>query len=137
MFLLNIISAVQTYSWQRVREQAHSLLPYHGSFEPDRTFPLKCTIKKNREGDEIMGVSLQMKQIKSRLICFLERKQQFIDFPRRNIRAWIGELGNVVLRPIRKEKPYRLSLEKGYRKLVELHRDSYVKAFDEMLGSNT
>ncbi len=134
MFLLNIISAVQTHGWQRVREQAHSLLPYHGSFELDRVSPLKCTIKRNQEGDEIMGVSVLAKNIKSRLICFLERKQQFIDFPRKNIRAWIGEHGNIVFRPILKEKPYRLSLEKGYRKLVELHISSYKEVLSRMLG---
>ncbi len=133
MFLLNIISAV---SWQRVREQAHSLLPYHASLESDtekKSLPLKCTIKRNQEGNEIMGASIRMKSIKSRLICFLEEKQQFIDFPKRNIRAWVGEFGNIVLRPILKEKPYMPYLEKGYRKLAQLHMSSYMETFNKML----
>lgn len=137
MFLLNtIFSTVMPSNWERMREKAHSLLPYHAYFEPDlekKSLPLKCTIKRNQAGDEIMGASTKMKNIKSRFICFVERKQQFIDFPRKNIRAWIGEFGNIVLRPLSKEKPYMQCLEKGYKKLAKLHALLYLESFKEKL----
>ena len=138
MFLLNVISeAVRTCSWQRIQEQAHSLLPYHVSFESDverRPLSLRCTIKRNQVGDEIMAASTRMNNIKSRFVFFLEKKQRCVDFPRKNIRAWIGEFGNIVLRPLSKEKPYMQCLEKGYKKLAELHAILYLEVFKKNLG---
>ena len=91
MFLLNtIFNTVTLCNWQRIQERAHSLLPYHDSFEVEaqsKTIPLKCTIKRNEKGDEIMAASTRMKNVKSRFVFFIEKKQRCIDFPRKNIRA--------------------------------------------------
>ena len=137
MFVLNTISNVlRIYNWQKMQEQAHSLLPYHDSFKggvQKQEIPLKCTFKINNNGDEMMAASSQIKNIKSRFIFFIEKKQKFIDFPAKNIRAWIGGLGNIVIKPILKNKPYIVAREKGYRKLAELHILSYLEAFKERL----
>ena len=137
MFLLIAISETAgNYNWQKVREIAHSLLPHHESFEvnlQNKTPLLKCTIKKNDCGKEMLAASVRINSVKSRFISYVEEKRQFIDFPRRNIRAWIGEHGNIVIRPLVKEKPYIASLEKGFRKLALLHLRGYLEVLKKEL----
>lgn len=134
MFLFVVISkVVKDYNWTNILHSIHSLLPYHKTLQiNDRgeEVPLKYTIKRNAKGVEMIAASTIFHGIKSRFIYDGTKKMGCVDFPQRNIRAWILKKGDLVLRPIFKEKEYNPSLVKGFSKLAMLHIEKYLKVFD-------
>lgn len=129
MFLLIVIREV-------ANELIYSLLPYHEILsinDHGKTVPLKYTIKQNAKGIEMIAASTTLYGIKSRFIYDGSRKIGLVDFPRKNIRAWILEDGNIDLTPLVKERGFNLSLVKGFSKLAMLHIEEYLKVFAEEL----
>ncbi len=137
MFLLIVVSKIiKDYNWANIHELIHLLLPYHKTLfinDCGKKVPLNYTIKQNAKGIEMIGASTTVHGIKSRFIYDCTKKLGCVDFPRKNIRAWILKNGNIILRPIFKEKDYNSSLVKGFSKLAMLHIEEYLTVFAEEL----
>ena len=139
MFLLIAVSTIaRDYNWANVQKLICSMLPYHESLlinVQGKQVPLKYTIERTSKGIEIIAASTMFNGVKSRFIYDGTKKISCVDFPRKNIRAWVLKNGEIILRPIFKEKGFNPSLVKGFSKLAELHINGYLKTFAEELRS--
>ncbi|MBI3590919.1 MAG: hypothetical protein HY094_06020 [Candidatus Melainabacteria bacterium] len=82
----------------------------------------------------MVAASTVFNGVKSRFIYDCRKKIGCIDFPRKNLRAWILKNGNIVIRPVIKEKEYNPSYVLGFSKLAAIHLEGYLKHFaDELL----
>ena len=133
MFLLVIVSPIaKSYNWKAMEELVHSQLPYHESTMiniQNKQVPLNYTIKRNERGIEMIAASTISHGVKSRFIYDCTKKIGCIDFPRKNLRAWIIKNGSIVVRPIMKRKEFKPSDILGFSKLAALHLESYLKHF--------
>ncbi len=133
MFLLVTVSQVaKGYNWDNIHQSTQLLLPRHKILFLGE-IPLKYTIKRNAGGIEMIAASTVFNGVKSRFIYNSAKQICYIDFPKKNIRAWVLKNGNIILKPIFKEKEFNPSLVKGFSKLAILHVEGYLKAFDKEL----
>lgn len=138
MFTLILVSPVaRNFNWTSIRDTVYERLPDHESIViriRDNDIPFNYTIKTNSKGIEMIAASTVLYGVKSRFIYDCKKQIAFIDFPQKNIRAWIIKNGNIVPRPIIKDKPYNSSLEQGFSKLAALHLENYLTVFEEELS---
>lgn len=138
MFSLVLISPIaKDFNWTTMREVVCEKLPEHESIirtVNDKEISLNYTIKRNAKDIEMIAAATVFHGVKSRFIFDCKRQIAFIDFPRKNLRAWIGKEGNIVLKPIFKERPCDLIRDRGFNKLAALHLEEYLKILTQALS---
>ncbi len=138
MFTLVVISPIaKDFQWVTMKSVVCEQLPDHKSISRNvegEEVPLNYTIKRNAKDIEMIAAATVFYGVKSRFIFDCKRQIAFIDFPRKNLRAFIGREGNIVLKPIIKEKPYDLVRDRGFSKLAALHLEEYLKILTKALS---